>query len=254
MVNYELLTKTARHDGSMTETEKKTFRNSPEWLAHRMKVAENQDMKDYVTGEPLSDNFNCHHCVMDSSQYCNLSNPFYALNKEIHRKVHETYSRFFDDLAGWAAFKRKYGYSETMKRFYDIIENMFELNDDIESVLYQNSYEYRAVDPSDKFGNKILAEKFGYPVNSTGYLQWNSRYIPAGVPQETRAWVDWIMKFNREVDRLAILELRHVNLYSSYRNFRNNPKASVNTKRECRKELETVTEILREYDARLSGK
>lgn len=42
MINYELLTKTTRHDGSMTETEKKAFRNSPEWLAHRMKVAENR--------------------------------------------------------------------------------------------------------------------------------------------------------------------------------------------------------------------
>lgn len=246
MKNFELFSKTNRHDNSMTESEKKQFRRSKTWLDHRQKIYDNQDGKDYITGKVLEKDWNCHHVVMKNTEYTNLGNPFYALNKETHKRVHETFSKYFDDEKGWKEFKKRYGNGEAMTRFYEVIEKMFELNDDIESVLYQNNYEYTEINPGDKYGNKLLAEAFGYPVNEKGYLQWNSRYIPEYVPQDTFDWVEYMMGFNKEENRLKILELRHMNLYSSYKNFRNNPTASINSKRACRKELENITKILRD--------
>lgn len=245
MINFEILTRTSRHDGSITESEKKEFRLSPAWLAHRERVAEKQNYRDYVTGEPLASDFNCHHVVMINSEYRNLNNPFFALNKETHMRVHDIFSKYFDDPVAWDSFKRKHGCSGAMTRFYEVIDMMIAKNDDIEPVLYCNNYDYTVINPAAKYDNKLLAERLRYPVNEKGYLQWNSRYIPACYPQDTYAWLDYMMGFNREEDRLLILELRHMNLYSSYKNFRNNPKASVTSKRACRRELENVTKILR---------
>lgn len=246
-MHTELLIKTNRHDSSMTEYEKKQFRSSKTWLDHRQRVYDKQNGLDYITKKPLQDNWNCHHIVMINSEYTNLNNPFVALNKETHVKIHETFSLYFDDKEGWNEFKNKHGFSEGMKRFYKVIEKMFELNDDIEPVLYQNNYDYRLINPGDKYMNKVYAEKVGYPVNNIGYLQWNANYIPVEYPQETEAWFDFMKTFNKEDDYLLIMELRHMNLYSSYKNFRNNPKIRLETKRACKKELETTTKILRKY-------
>ena len=247
MINLEILVKTDRHDRSITETEKKQFRSSPTWQRHREAVADSQNWKDYITGEPLLDDFNCHHVVMINSEYKNLTNPFFALNKETHKRVHEAFSKYFDDPAAWSVFKTKYGTSPAMTRFYEVIDTMIRLNDDIEPVLYQNNYDYTLVNPADKYTNKLLAERVRYPINNTGYLQWNSNYIPASYPQDTYAWYEYMKSFNNEVDYLLILELRHMNLYSSYKNFRKNPKIRQETKRQCRIELEKVTKLLRNF-------
>jgi hypothetical protein len=249
-MNIELLHKTERHDGSMTENEKKEFRKSRTWLDHRARVAESQDMKDYVTGKTLDDNYNCHHVVMVNSEYTNLTNPFYALNKETHAKVHELFNRYFDDPEGWKEFKKKMPDDPRFDRLCEIIGKMIRLNDDIEPVLYSNRWEYTVVDSQDKAGNMVRAQKVKYPLNSTGYMQWNHVYIPVEYPEDTTAWVKYMCKINDNYTMgfvKEILELRHVNLYSSYKNFRNNPKIRIDTKRACRKELATTTELLRKY-------
>ena len=243
----DLFIKTNRHDKSITEFEKKQFRSSKEWLEHRQRVYDFQNGLDYITREPLKENWNCHHICMINDEYKNLNNPFVALNKDTHEKVHETFSKYFDDMTAWDEFKKKYGNSPAMTRFYKVIEKMMKLNDDIEPVLYCNNYDYRVINPGDKYNNKVIAERVGYPVNSNGYLQWNHNYIPSEYPEETVAWFEFMKSFNNENDYLTILELRHMNLYSSYKNFRNNPKIRLETKRACRKELETVTKLLRNF-------
>lgn len=243
----DLFFKTSRHDRSITEFEKKQFRTSKEWLEHRQRVYDFQNGLDYITHEPLKDDWNCHHICMVNDEYKNLNNPFVDLNKDTHAKVHETFSKYFDDKDSWNEFKKKYGNSPSMIRFYKVLELMFEMNDDIEPVLYCNNYDYRVIEPGDKYNNKLIAERVGYPVNSKGYLQWNHNYIPSKYPEETAAWFEYMKTINAESDYLTILELRHMNLYSSYKNFRNNPKIRIETKRACRKELETVTKLLRNF-------
>lgn len=244
-MNFELLTKTNRHDSSITESEKIEFRLSPEWLAHRERVAEKQNYRDYITGEVLTPDFNCHHVVMINSEYKNLNNPFFALNKETHQKVHETFSKFFDDPVAWNLFKRKYGCSAAMTRFYEVIDMMITKNDDIEPVLYCNNYDYRIINPADKYTNSKLCEELSIPTRR-GMIMWNEYYLRGtDVPQDTEKWVLYMKDKNGEENLEKCLELRHVCLYSSYKNFRNNPKIRLETKRACRKELEKTTEIIR---------
>lgn len=245
MINFELLCKINRHDHSMTESEKKQFRMSKEWLDHRQRVYDKQNGLDYITKKPLQDNWNCHHIVMINSEYTNLNNPFVALNKETHVKIHETFSLYFDDKEGWNEFKNKHGFSEGMKRFYTVIEKMFEMNDDIEPVLYQNNYDYSLINPGDKFMNAKLCEELSIPTRR-GMIMWNEYYLQGtGVPQDTDKWILYMKNKNGEEKLEKCLELRHACLYSSYKNFRDNPKIRLETKRTCKKELERTTQILR---------
>lgn len=241
----DLYFKISRHDRSITEFEKKQFRLSRAWLEHRQKVYDFQKGLDYITHEPLKDNWNCHHICMINNEYKNLNKPFVALNKKTHIKVHETFSKYFDDINGWNNFKKKYGNSLGMRRFYNVIDKMFEINDDIEPVLYCNNYDYRVIDPRNKYENYKLCEELGIPTKN-GMIMWNEYYLRGtGVPQDTDAWVLYMKNKNGEENLEICLELRHVCLYSSYKNFRNNPKIRLETKRDCRKELEKTTKILR---------
>lgn len=239
MINFELLCKTNRHDSSMTESEKIAFRQSEEWRNFRNQVAERQEYKDYITGQPLSEYFNCHHLCMINSEYKNLKfENFIAVNQETHKTIHELFKPGWQDNV------------DTNSQYYKVLQRMSELNDDIEIVLYDNKIDYSLTNPANKIRNKELAEQYRYPVNDKGYLQWNHNYIPAGYPQDTTNWCKYMAKINNNYTRefmKIILELRHINLYSSYKNFRNNPKIRQNTKDECRKELETTTKILRKY-------
>lgn len=243
----DLFIKTNRHDRSITEFEKKQFRSSKEWLEHRQRVYDFQNGLDYITREPLKNNWNCHHICMVNDEYKNLNNPFVALNKETHEKVHETFSKFFDDMTAWNEFKKKYGNSPAMTRFYKVIEMMMKLNDDIEPVLYCNNYDYRVINPGDKYMNSKLCEELSIPTRR-GMIMWNEYYLRGtDVPQDTDKWVLYMKDKNGEENLEKCLELRHVCLYSSYKNFRKNPKINNNTKAACRKELEKTTKILRKY-------
>ena len=232
-----LFHKTDRHDNSMTEQEKIEFRKSEEWRYFRNQVAEHQNYKDFITGEPLTDDWNCHHCCMINSQYKNLVlENFIAVNKNTHKKIHELFKPGWKDTV------------QTNDPFYKVLDKMDKLNDDVEIVLYDNRIDYQLTNPGDKYRNMTLAKTYHYPINDKGYLQWNKRYIPNGVPQDTMEWTKWISKENNNSKlefMQLMLELRHINLYSSYKNFRNNPCVGRTTKEECRKELETTTKILK---------
>ena len=235
----DLLHKVDRYDNSLTEQEKIEFRNSQEWRDFRHAVAERQNYKDYITGQPLTDGFNCHHCCMVNSEYKNLKfENFIAVNHDTHKKIHELFKPGWQDNV------------DANSQYYKILQKMSELNDDIEIVLYDNKIEYKLTNPADKYRNMELARAYQYPINSSGYLQWNHNYIPSDYPQDTTAWCKYMARINNNYKRdfmKLILELRHINLYSSYKNFRNNPKIRQNTKDECRKELENTTKILRTY-------
>lgn len=238
-MSIELLqTKIDRWDGSLTEAEKIEFRKSAAWRELRNIKYQEQDGKDPITGEPLKPDFNCHHLCLKSYEYTNISDParFVALNKDTHEEVHELYT--FD----WKTRVPK------DSPYYTLLEKMDIYNDDIEKVLFENHYDYTVINPGDKYGNMMLGQQYHYPMNSRGLLQWHKRYIPAEYPQDTKAWFIYMCLINKDKSNnfvKLILELRHANLYSSYKNFRNNPYASENTKKDCRKELETTTRYLR---------
>ena len=44
------------------------FRQSETWQKFRHEVAERQGNKDYVTGLPLTDDWNCHHLCVDQEK------------------------------------------------------------------------------------------------------------------------------------------------------------------------------------------
>ena len=242
---FELLFTQRRHDNSLTEQEKIEFRNSPEWKQHRQKVADSQNGLDYITQEPLANTFHCHHIVMHSSEYKNLNNSFVALNSETHSKVHEYYTRYYSDRDGWTAWKSARKNTIGIQRFIEVVEKMFKLNDDVESVLFQNRIEYTTINAGNKLSNALLAKQLHIPTRN-GMIMWNEYYLRGtGVPQDTEKWVDYVTKLNGKDKLKQCLELRHAGLYSSYRNFRNNPNMREETKNQCRKELEKTTTILR---------
>lgn len=251
MNTFDLLVKTNRHDFSMTEKEKRQFRSSTIWQDHRLKIFNEQKGLDYITGAPLQDDWNCHHIVMKNVEYTKLDNPFVALNHNTHKNVHDLFNSYFDDKEGWKEYKKNHGNTDNRYlKLYEVMEKMFELNDDIEPILYQNRIEYRFIDSQNKVRNFELAKKYNYPVNIKGYLQWNHNYIPLEYPQDSYKWIVYMSKINNITDKdtiLLLLELRHMNLYSSYKNFRNNPKIRIETKRQCRKELENTTKLIRKY-------
>lgn len=238
-MKFDLLHKTNRHDNSMTEDEKLEFRKSEEWRNFRCQVAENQNYKDYITGEPLTDDWNCHHCCMINSEYKNLVlDRFIAVNKNTHKEIHRLFKPNWKENV------------PTNSPYYDVLMKMDRLNDDTEIVLYANRIDYELTNPGNKMNNMLLAVKYKYPVNDKGYLQWNKNYIPADYPQDTNLWIRYMSKINNNetYDFVKLmLELRHINLYSSYKNFRENPKIRQKTKEECRKELEITTHLLKKH-------
>lgn len=233
----DLFHKTNRHDNSITEAEKIEFRKSEDWKYFRNQVAEHQNYKDYITGEDLKEDWNCHHLCMINSQYKILElDRFIAVNKKTHEEIHRLY---------------KTNWKNTIKsdnKFYSVLKKMDELNDDYEIFLYENKIDYIKIDPSNKYRNRVIAMENHYPVNEKGYLQWHKRYLPEEIPQDTEEWLHYMSKINNNKKNeffQLILELRHMNLYSSYKNFRNNPNYSQTTKEECKIELEKTTKILK---------
>lgn len=225
--------KIARHDNSLTEEEKIEFRNSQVWKDFRMSKFTEQGGKDFITGQPLQPDFNCHHCNMSSYAYTELvPENFVALNKETHMKIHELFNSGKD--------------TKNQKAMY-VINKMRELNDSIEVNLHRNAYDYTLINPCDKDMNANLAKELHITVNKYGMLQWHKNYIPNNVPQESKAWLRYMIELNGKEKVLLLMELRHLNLYSSYRNFRKNPNAHEDVKQQCLQELNTITELLRFY-------
>lgn len=177
---------------------------------------------------------------MINNKYTDLSNHdnFVALNKKTHEAVHKA----FNDKK---QFNDSISYNEAQLRFKYVIEKMYELNDDIESFLYKNRIDYEMIDPGDKYRNAQLCERFGIP-NRNGMIMWNSYYLQnTNIPEDSTQWMQYMIGRNGEQYIKICLELRHACLYSSYKNFRNNPKMREQTKKACKKELETTTNLLR---------
>ena len=101
------------------------------------------------------------------------------------------------------------------------------------------------MDPANKYRNAQLCEELGIPTRN-GMIMWNSYYLRGtNIPQDTNDWVEYMTGRNG-VDRVkTCLELRHACLYSSYKNFRNNPNMREQTKKDCLIELEKTTNLLR---------
>lgn len=235
--------KVARHDNSLTEQEKIEFRNSETWKNFRKQKFEEQNGLDYVTDKPLEVNYNCHHLCMKSNEYTNLvSERFIAVNYETHKIIHKFFNmpNWKETLTSKLTEKNR---TRIVRLFY-ILNQMEVLNDDIEVNLHRNAYNYTLIDSSNKIANAEIAKKLGYPVNEKGYMQWNARYIPEEVPQDTKDWLMYMVDKNSKDETLLLLELRHLNLYSSYRNFRNNPYMSNSVKQQCLKELNETTRLL----------
>ena len=239
-MNTDLFVKVERHDNSMTEAEKIEFRNSMVWREFREIKYKEQDGKDFITGEPLEKDWNLHHLCMVNSHYTDLSNHdnFVCLNKKTHEAVHKAFNERKQFNSGVA-------YSPAQNRFKYVIEKMYELNDDIESVLYRNRIDYELIDPANKYRNAQLCEELGIPTRN-GMIMWNAYYLRGtNIPQDTNDWVEYMTGRNG-VDRVrTCLELRHACLYSSYKNFRNNPNMREQTKKDCLIELEKTTNFLR---------
>lgn len=241
MIDLDYLKKTVRRaDNSLTPEERAEFRKTKAWCNFRNQVAERQNMLDYITHEPLKDNYNCHHLCMKANEYTNLQfDRFIAVNKDTHEKIHELFTSKWQQNV------------PTNSPFYDIMLRMSELNDDIEQIIFENHIDYKFI-TGNKLSNALLAKKWNYPTNNYGMMQWHKRYIPSNYPQDTIDWIKYMTKLNntdKSTDIQLLLELRHINLKSSYQNFRNNTKYNPMTKKECRRELEITTQLLRKcYD------
>lgn len=228
---------TIRHDESLTEAQKIDFRKSDAWKQFRQTKYDEQNGKDFITNQPLLPDYNCHHLCMKNNEYTNItdSSRFVALNRDTHSQVHQLFY-----TTDWKT-------TVTDENMLYVLNRMEELNDDIEVNLYRNAYTYTLINSNNKILNGQYASKLGIPTNEKGYIQWHRNYIPKDVPQETKAWVRYMIEKNGKDKALLIMELRHLNLYSSYKNFRNNPKMNQSVKNECLKELNTITELLRLY-------
>lgn len=240
-MNTDLFHKVERHDNSFTEQEKIDFRKSMAWREFREIKYKEQDGKDYITGEPLKDDFNVHHLCMINNKYTDLSNHdnFVALNKKTHEAIHKAFNE-----KKWHTFCSQ---TNSQKRFIEVLDRMLELNDDVEAILYKNRVDYELIDPGDKYRNAELCEQLGIPTRN-GMIMWNSYYLKnTNIPQDTNDWIDYMTGRNGEARIKLCLELRHACLYSSYKNFRNNPNMREQTKKDCIKELETTTKLLSQY-------
>lgn len=101
----------------MKASEKKSkFRQSKEWRAFRVKIAEKQDKKDIITGKPLRKGYNCHHLNMDADNYDKLiEENFIAVNKNTHETLHFLFRYYKND-------------KDVLDRIKQILDKMVELN------------------------------------------------------------------------------------------------------------------------------
>ena len=101
----------------MKASEKKSkFRQSKEWKAFRIKIAEKQDKKDIITGKPLIKGYNVHHCDMSPENYDSLTEEnFIAVNKATHEALHFLFRYYKND-------------KDVLNRIKQVLDKMVELN------------------------------------------------------------------------------------------------------------------------------
>lgn len=101
----------------MKASEKKVkLRATKEWKTFRIKIAEKQDKKDFITGKPLRKGYNCHHLDMSAENYDKLMEEnFIALNKQTHDALHFLFRYYQTDR-------------HILDSFKEVLDKMVELN------------------------------------------------------------------------------------------------------------------------------
>ena len=101
----------------MKNSEKKAkLRATKEWKAFRLKIAEKQNKKDFITGKPLRKGYNCHHLDMSAVNYDKLDEEnFIALNKQTHEALHFLFRYYQKD-------------PNILDKFREVLDKMVELN------------------------------------------------------------------------------------------------------------------------------
>lgn len=78
------------------------FRKTKEWLNLKIFKKNEQDNKDYITGQPLRRGAALHHCDLDVAHYSNTEDKsrFIFINRQTHTVVHFflTYIKKYHDL------------------------------------------------------------------------------------------------------------------------------------------------------------
>ena len=101
----------------MKASDKKAkLRATKEWKAFRLKIAEKQDKKDFITGKPLRKGYNVHHLDMSAENYDKLIDEnFIALNKQTHDALHFLFRYYQND-------------KDILDKFKKVLDKMVELN------------------------------------------------------------------------------------------------------------------------------
>ena len=74
------------------------FLKTKVWKEFRLKIAERDNKKDFLTGSRLLKGFNCHHFDMNKDNYKNLNEEhFISLNKQSHEVLHFLYRYYQKD-------------------------------------------------------------------------------------------------------------------------------------------------------------
>lgn len=184
------------------------FRQSETWQKFRQEVAERQGNNDYVTGLPLTEDWNCHHLCVDQEKYNELNfDNFIAVNHDIHELIHKKWN------VGDTATS-----NENLKKVFDKMDALNGNN--ITRVLFKNHIEY-GFDESDKRFTTAAVIRLNIP-NNHGWLYWNKNTYgcPETYPEDSVKWIIWLRQINNysSADTLLALELRHLCLWSSLKN------------------------------------
>lgn len=227
------------------------FRNSEEWRNFRCQKAEEQNYLDFITGEPLKDNWNLHHCCLDHSKYFDISNPdnFVCLNKKTHNRIH---SLFLDD---WKNMDLD---ENTVK----VLTKMEKLNqNNIEPLLFSCHIEY-TFDHTNKLVTQTLTKKLNIPCDKWGMVYWNPKTPGADKtqPLDSYQWAVYMAKKNNynKQNMFEAIELRHLCLYSSLKNLvrpeikaKWNPSFYNTTKSTLETELKNTTKLILKWKNQL---
>lgn len=238
----------------MKANERNEFRNSIEWKTFRARLMTKQKY-DYITGEPLTETANCHHLRLDHEKYNDLSdeNAFIMLNKASHEKVHQIYN-----TGKWQEEVQKIKECPRKDKLIEVMKMMDKYNtDSTEVFLFSNHIEY-TFDESNKPLVAELVRWYKIPNRTDWHGQnqilWSqtTKETPRDMPEETKAWFNWICKRNSPNispnDRYTILQLRHLGLYSSYKNIKKKDRSQqwvINIMNKLETEIKMTTKCIK---------
>lgn len=239
----------------MNTNERTEFRNSLAWKNFRQSKIDEQQV-DYITGEKLECNANCHHLRLDHSKYNDLSdrNAFVMLNKTSHEIVHKYYN-----TGDWVNAVKSIPECERKQKLIEVMKMMDAYNtDSTELFLFSNHIDY-TFDESDKPLVASLVRKYNIP-SATLYGQQNmilwsktTKESPKDMPENTKDWFVWMCTVRNNCEKLSLrdkyymIQLRHLGLYSSYKNIRKKDRRQqwvINIMNKLEEEIKETTSIV----------